>query len=131
MTTELFWLTATIAMTAIFWVPYIINRILENSLIPALRNPKPDSLPNASWAHRMMHAHSNAIENLVLFAPLVLVLHAVNVSTEITATACIVYFWARLMHFIVYTFGIPYLRTLAFFAGFLAQMTLVFVLLGI
>jgi hypothetical protein len=27
MSTELFWLTLTVAMTGLFWVPYILDRI--------------------------------------------------------------------------------------------------------
>lgn len=124
-TEEIFWLTLTIALTATLWVPYIINRILENGLISALRNPKPDEAPKAAWADRLMHAHSNAVENLVVFAPLVLILYFMNVSSDVTIMATIVYFWTRLAHVFIYTFGIPFLRTIAFFIGFLAQCVLI------
>jgi uncharacterized MAPEG superfamily protein len=126
MTVELFWLIVTITMTAVLWVPYIINRILENGLIPALRNPKPDEPPKACWANRLMHAHNNAVENLVIFAPLVLILHFMEVSSDATIMAVIVYFWARLAHVIIYTFGIPYLRTISFFTAFIAQCVLIY-----
>lgn len=126
MTVELFWLTAVIAVTAGLWIPYIINRILENGLLTALRNPKPDEPPIAGWADRLMHAHSNAVENLVIFAPLVLILHTIEVSTDLTTTAVTVYFWARLAHAVIYTFSIPYFRTVAFFAGFLCQIALIY-----
>lgn len=131
MTTELYWLTATITMTGIFWVPYILNRLAESGIRPALFNPKPDELPRAPWADRMMHAHSNAVENLVIFAPLVLMLHFVGISTDLTVLATVVYFWTRLAHFVIYTFGIPLLRTIAFFVGFLAQMILAKELFGL
>lgn len=131
MTTELYWLTATITMTALLWVPYIINRLTENGIFPALRNPQPDSLAAAPWANRMQHAHSNAVENLVLFAPLVLILHVMEISNELTEIATLVYFWSRLAHYIIYTLGIPYARTVAFFIGFLSQMTLVKVIYGL
>jgi len=35
------------------------------------------------------------------------------------------YFFARLVHFVVYTLGIPVARTLAFTAGWLAQLVLI------
>lgn len=38
MTTELFWLTATVLMTALMWMPYILNRIAVRGLIGALAN---------------------------------------------------------------------------------------------
>ena len=70
------------------------------------------------------------IENLVIFAPLVLILDAMDRSTMATAIACAVYFWARLAHAIVYTLGIPVLRTLAFTVGFFAQVVLVIAIFG-
>jgi hypothetical protein len=49
----------------------------------------------------MMAAHTNAIENLVIFGILVLTLQDLNISSRTTAIACAVYFWARLVHFAV------------------------------
>ena len=43
MTTELFWLTATVLMTALMWMPYILNRIAVRGLIGALANETPQS----------------------------------------------------------------------------------------
>jgi uncharacterized MAPEG superfamily protein len=71
-----------------------------------------------------MNAHRNAVENLVVFATLVLTLRALNISTGATVTACAVFFYARLAHAVVYTLGIPVLRTLAFAVGFAAQAVL-------
>jgi uncharacterized MAPEG superfamily protein len=122
---ELFWLTLTVAMTALFWVPYILDRAACRGLMGALANPGPGDKPQAAWAVRQMKAHDNAVENLVIFAPLVLTAHALGISTATTALACAVYFWARLAHYVVYTLGIPGLRTLAFTVGFLAEAALV------
>lgn len=82
-------------------------------------------------AHRMMRAHENAIENLAVFAPLVLVLHAVGISTEATVSACMVYFFARAVHYVIFTFKVPLLRVVTFLTGFGAQMVLVFTLFGV
>ncbi len=131
LTRELFWLTSTLTLTAFFWVPYILNRLKEHGVWLALRNPQPDLRPKAPWAERMMRAHANAVENLVIFAPLVLALHATGLSTPATANACMVYFFARLAHYVIYTLGLPLLRTVAFFIGFVAQMVLALTLLGI
>ncbi len=132
MKNELFWLVSTIILTSVLWIPYILNRIVENKLIPALRNPNRDSRPKTQWANRLMYAHENAVENIVLFAPLALLVHFLQLSTQATIGATLVYFFARLSHAILYTFGIPYLRTLAYFVGWLAQMYLAYVvLLGI
>jgi len=130
MNTELFWLTMTILATALFWLPYIINRIFEHKLIPALRNPNRDARPKAKWANRLMYAHENAVENLVLFVPLVLIVHLLNLTNETTALACMIYFFTRIAHVMLYTLGISYLRTLAFFIGFLMQMQLGFIIIS-
>jgi len=73
----------------------------------------------------LMDAHVNAVENLIIFAPLVLTARALSITTAVTVFACALYFWARLTHVVVYTLGIPVLRTLAFAAGFVAQVLLV------
>ena len=73
----------------------------------------------------MMAAHVNAVENLVIFAPLVLTARALGIATAVTAFACALYFWSRLAHVVVYTLGIPVLRTLSFAARFVAQILLV------
>ena len=46
---------------------------------------------------------------------------------HVTATvfAAALYFWSRLAHVVVYTLGIPVLRTLSFTAGFVAEVLLV------
>jgi uncharacterized MAPEG superfamily protein len=121
MSRELFWLTLTTAMTGLFWVPYILDRVMVRGLMGALDNPSPRAKPQSAWAQRMMAAHTNAVEGLVIFGILVLTLHTLGISGRTTAIACAVYFWARLAHFVVYTAGIPVLRTLAFTVGFLAQ----------
>jgi uncharacterized MAPEG superfamily protein len=55
---------------------------------------------------------------------LVLVASATGVSNETTVMACAVYFWARVVHLLAHTFKVPWVRTLAFTVGFIAQMTL-------
>ena len=125
MSKELYWLVLTAAMTGLLWVPYILDRIVVRGLMPTLANPSPGDAPQAPWAQRMMAAHVNAVENLVVFAPLALTAHALNIHTAATAFACALYFWCRLAHAAVYTAGIPVLRTLAFAGGWIAQALLV------
>ncbi len=130
-TMELYWLVLTTLMTALIFVPYILNRMQEHGVRPALWNPQPDTRPKAQWAERLMRAHANAVENLVVFAPLVLALQIAGMNTVTTASACMVYFFARLAHVILYTFGVPLLRTLAFAVGVGCQMVLALTLLQV
>ena len=124
MTRELFWLTLTVILTGLLWVPYVVNRIMVRGVSGAMANPSRTDKPQAEWANRLMFAHDNAVENLIVFAPLVLILNAADVSTPTTVLACAVYFWSRVVHLIVYTAGLPILRTLAFVVGFAAQAVL-------
>ena len=95
MTRELFWLTLTVILTGLLWVPYMLNRCQVRGLAGAMANPSRNDKPHAEWATRLMFAHDNAVENLVVFAPLVLILAEIDYSSKWTVYACAVYFWAR------------------------------------
>ena len=125
MTTELYWLTLTALMTALFWMPYVLNRIAVVGLGRALAGPSPASEGHSAWANRAIKAHYNAIENLAIFAPIVLTAHLLNISNGATKAAVVVYFFARLVHFIVYSAAIPAARTLAFAVGWAAQIAII------
>ncbi len=72
-----------------------------------------DHVPKVpGWAGRAERAASNMIQNLVLFAPLVLVAVVAGRTNATTALGAEVFLSARVVHAIVYTIGIPYLRTL-------------------
>ena len=124
MSRELMWLTLTVILTGILWIPYMIDRAKVRGFMGSMDNPSRNDKPQSPWAQRMYFAHTNAVDNLVIFAPLVLILDDIGYSTQTTVIACAVYFWARLAHAIVYAIGVPVLRTLAFLVGFLAQAVL-------
>jgi uncharacterized MAPEG superfamily protein len=129
MKTELLYLTLVTAFTGLLWLPYILDRLAVRGLADAVgypANPKPQS----PWAQRLMKAHANAVENLVVFATLVLAAHALGVSGGAIATASVVYFWARVVHAAAYTLAVPWVRTLAFAAGFCAQAAIAWQLLA-
>lgn len=124
MTSELMSLTWVTAMTALMWIPYILNMISVRGLNDALGYPE-NPPPLAPWADKMKAAHYNAVENLVVFAALVLIADAAGISNNVTVTACQVYFWARILHYFAYTFAVPRFRTLAFAVGFGCQVAMV------
>ncbi len=128
MTSELTSLTWVAALTTVLWIPYILNMIMVRGLKDAVGYPE-DPRPLAPWAARMKAAHYNAVENLVVFATAVLVLHAAGISNDTTVLACQVYFWARLVHFLVYGFAIPWLRTLSYAVAWLSIVALILQLL--
>lgn len=120
MKTELLYLALVTVLTGLLWVPYILDRVAVRGLMDAVgypQNPKPQS----AWARRLMSAHANAVENLVVFAPLVLLAHALGITGTAVGAAAAVYFWSRVVHAASYTLAIPWVRTLSFTVGFFAQ----------
>ena len=130
MTIELYWLVMSILLTAVLWVPIIINRLLEHGIVHGIMDPDGKTDSNVGWANRLMAAHANAIENLVVFAPLIIILNLLEISTELTVLASSLYFYSRLSHVVLFTLRIPVLRIVAFLVSFGAEMMLVFTLLG-
>ena len=129
MKTELLYLALVSAFTGLLWVPYILDRVMVWGLLDAVGYP-PNPKPQTPWAERLKKAHGTAVENLVVFAALVLTAHALGLSGGAIATAAMVYFWARVVHALVYTLALPWLRTLAFTVGFLAQMVIAWQILA-
>lgn len=63
------------------------------------------------WAGRAYRAHMNMLQNLVLFAALVLTAHVAGRANAMTALGAQLFFWARLAYAVIYLAGIPWLRT--------------------
>lgn len=124
MNSELYWTVASCLLTAVLFFPYVLQRIFRNGLGAALGNPPANWSSVPEWAQRAKAAHVNAVENLVVFAPLVLSLQALHLSTPATRLAAQVYFWARLGHYLVFCAGVPGLRTVFFFLGLGCQVLL-------
>ena len=123
MTSELISLSWVIALHLVMWIPYILNLIAVRGLTDAVGYPE-NPPPMAPWAERMKAAHYNSVENLVVFATLVLIAHVTGVTNDTTVLACQVYFWARIAHLLMYTFAVPWGRTLAFTVAWICQVAL-------
>ena len=120
MKTELFYLAGAALLTALLWIPYVLDRFVVWGVADTVGypdNPKPLS----PWAQRLKRAHENAVENLAVFATLVLVASALGITGASIATAAALYFWARMVHVVAYALKVPWLRTLGFLGGFAAQ----------
>ena len=121
MNAELTYLAMVTLLTGLLWVPYIINEIMVRGVVDAVGYPE-NPKPLAKWAQRLKAAHYNAVENLVVFAALVLTAQVAGVHSPAIAASAMVYFWARLVHAAAYTFAIPWIRTGAFVVGFGSQL---------
>ena len=98
------------ALTLIQIVVYSIGAQLQVG-IPALAGNR-EGLPELTgWAGRASRAHRNMLENLVLFAALVLVAQDTNSFNATTALGAQLFFWARLVYVPVYVVGLPWIRT--------------------
>lgn len=126
---ELMWLTLTVLLTLFLAPISAIRRVVENGLNDALTSKKAIvNPPEAEWGKRAMRAHGNAVENLVIFAPLVIILHIQGISAPITT---MIYFIARIIHAGAYIAGISPLRGFSFMAGTICLIRLgVMILMG-
>ena len=79
--TYLVWVTI---LTALMWIPYVLDRMTTWGLTDTVGYPEAPKL-QSPWARRMKSAHANAVENLVIFATLVL---AANALASATARPC-------------------------------------------
>jgi len=123
-TPELFWLTLTVLFTATLWVPYILQLIVQMGVVGAFWDPYHETPHEARWAQRAKRAHTNAVENLIVFAPLALALTMIGAGSPLTAYASALFFFVRVAHYFAYTLAIPLVRTLLFIAGFGCQVVL-------
>lgn len=129
MSIALTYLAGTALLTALMWVPYILDRILVRGLPATVGYPeKPPS--GSPWAERAKAAHANAVENLAVFAPLVLIAEMTMAGNAAVATAAQVYLWARVLHWVVYVAKVPWVRTLAFTAGWVCTVVVAWQLLA-
>jgi uncharacterized MAPEG superfamily protein len=115
----------------LMWAPYVLMRFVKWGLWAPFANPDPSLPALPAWADRAKEAHSNAVANLTTFAAVVLVAAVAGVSTPCTVAAAQVYVVARLAHYLIYTIGIPVLRTLAFLTGVAATLAIALTVLGV
>jgi uncharacterized MAPEG superfamily protein len=117
MTPEYVWLTATAAFTSLLWAPHILQRIIEMGVHDAFRDPTHEIATQAPFARRAIRAHANAVENLAVFGPLVLLVVTTGRGDGLTAGAAAAYFWSRVAHYAIYVGAVPWLRTPVFLFG--------------
>jgi len=72
------------------------------------RDDVPEPSPLAARADR---AAKNMLENLVLFAALVMVAHLSEADPERVALGARLFFWSRVLYFPVYLAGIKFVRS--------------------
>lgn len=122
LTPELHYLAAYSVLVASLWIPYIT--LLVRSAGPlAAENYNDPGIPRETTplVRRLNRVHINAVESFGPFAALVLLVHVTDAYSAMTAIWAAVYFWSRLAHAVVFMAGWPYVRTLTFTVGWIAQ----------
>lgn len=127
MTVELTYLAAAALLTLLIRVPWMLNKIQIRGLGVVVGYPK-ESKPLSDWGHRLWVAYEDAIQSLITFAVLVIVVYQSNLANETTAVATAVYFWARLVHVFAYIFAVRWVKSVAYLSAFLAQLWLAWTL---
>lgn len=113
---EIFWLAMSVGLSLVIWMPYTALYGGIGGFKAGTINPPPhDQLP--PWAMRLYRSHINLLESLVPLIALVLMLKTMGRADPATATAAMIFFFARLAHAIVYTLGIPWFRPVFFSIG--------------
>ena len=81
------------------------------------------------WAGRAKRAHLNMIENMVLFAALVLIAAAAGKASAMTAMGAMIFFWARVAYAVIYVAGIAWRRTFAWLVSVIGMAIIAWELL--
>ena len=110
MSVEMELLVWATALTLVQAVIAVLGAMLQVGL-PALAGNREDLPRIDGWAARAQRAHRNMLENLVLFAVLVLVAQVAGRANAVTALGAQMFFWARLAYVPVYLIGIPWACT--------------------
>ena len=122
---ELVWLLWAVALTFAQMLVAVLGATAQVGL-PALAGNREGLAPCTGWAGRAARAHHNMLENLVLFAALVLIAVVTNKTNSATLLGAQLFFWGRVAHALIYVAGIPWLRTLAWLVS-VVGMILIFV----
>ena len=113
MTTELTMLILSVGLLMLTLLIQASAGILSNGLMAQAGSR--DELPEKKVFHaRVTRLRDNMIENLLMFAPVVLVAQAMGVSNDMTILGAQLFFFGRLAHAVIYLMAVPLVRPVAF-----------------
>lgn len=126
METAYLYLTLSGALTVLLWTPYILARLFVWGPVTFLNN-YPENFPAEQptpplWAQRTHRAHLNMVETMPAFIAVVLGSGYLvgDVSGAAIGLWAQVFFFARVVHAIVYGLGIPAVRTPVYLVSWFA-----------
>jgi len=126
MTSELRYLLLSAILTGCLWIPVVIGYVVARGPLKPQDYVKAPTTALPDWVNRASRAHANAVESFAPFAAVVLIAHALGVSTPLTSGAAAVFFVSRLAHAVVHIGGFSRLmaRTVIFTVGWGAFMAI-------
>lgn len=122
-------LVASAVLTVLLALPYTTGFLFTRGLFVVAGN-REDFPPGKGWIGRSHRAHLNMVENMVPFTALVLAAAVSGQSDGWTALGAQVFFYSRVVHGVVYTLGVPWLRTLAYLGGVVGMGLILYALMA-
>lgn len=119
MTPELTYLVWSVALLLVHVVVQASAGTLALGLPYAASNQDEQREPDSHLVRRIHRALKNFLETYPAFIALVFLITTTGEGTGMTAMGAALWFWARIAYVIVYAIGVPFLRTLIWFASFI------------
>jgi uncharacterized MAPEG superfamily protein len=116
MTVELTMLVCSVALLFVLILIQALAGVLAQGLpeMAGSRDGLPEPKPFEARTKRVVDNHR---EGLALFAPLVLVAAVAHISNSATVLGAQLFFFARVVHAVLYLIGAPWIRPVAWGAG--------------
>jgi len=128
MTIELKLLVWSAALAFIQMLVALAGAFLQLGL-PKLAGNRENIPELPGWAGRAERAHLNMLQNLVLFAILVLAAQLAGRLNPTTAMGAQLFFWARVAYAVIYLAGWPWVRTAAWAVSVIGLLMIFFQLM--
>lgn len=133
MTTELNYLLSAVALYLVMIVMQAVAATVSRKASVGDLVGARDDLPAAGltpFHGRTKRAQANFTESMVMFVPLVLIVVHTGQTSPLTALGAALFFYGRLAFAPFYYFGVPWLRTLAWFVSIVGILLFIVELLS-
>ena len=129
MTTEIHMLAATGGLLLLLTIIQGTRNVFALGL-PVAAGNQHDIAPWTGWNDRLNRAIRNLMEAIAIFVPIVIAVQVSGLNNETTAMGAQLFVVSRIAHAVVYTLGVPWMRTAAWFAGVVGIIMVASPLLG-
>ena len=107
---EMMLLVWAVLLTVVQAVVAVQGAMMQVGLASLMGNR--EGMPDIrGWGGRAARAHRNMLENLVLFAALVLAAMIAGKTNDMTLLGAQIFLYARIAYAVVYIAGLPWIRT--------------------